>query len=283
MTLGPKDRAVRNRPIPKKKPEALIVYGTNRGTTGKIADTISEGLKEKGWAATSISLDLLSLMPQKVEKSDLIGIGSPVYFLREALYLTRFLDGLPSLEGKRGFVFCTTGMDRVGETLHRLRWNLHRKGVTVVGARSFRSAMSYMPYRKRGFGNGDEFPGEKEFTAARSFGERMADAPHLDPVRLEPVSYPTQLKARLLADERLRNALFPRVTIRTKDCTGYGSCLSRCPFQGLDRKDGEQIPFYTGACVQCLDCIPWCPRGAIVPDSRVKDWASTLSYRLHLH
>ena len=66
-------------------------------------------------------------------------------------------------------------------------------------------------------------------------------------------------------------------------CTGYGSCISRCPFNGLDRKDGEDRPFVTDDCIQCLQCIDFCPRSAIVIDSPVKEWLSALSYRVRIH
>ncbi len=263
--------------------KALIIYGGARGTTQKIARAIAEGLNDQGAQASAISVELLGMMPDRAEKVDLLGVGSPVYFLREASYITEMLAGLPSLAGRCAFAFCTTGMDRVGETLHRMRDRLKEKGARVVGAEPFRTAMSYQPYRKRGFGNPDSLPDEGELQAARGFGARMARAPHLEPVALEPVSTATRWKAGLLASRRFRKSLFPGVELKRSLCTGYGSCLSRCPFRGLDRRDGEDIPYYTDTCVQCLECVAWCPRAAIVSDSATKEWIATLSYRLGIH
>lgn len=263
--------------------QALIIYGSSRGTTTKIADSIAEGMKNAGASVSAITVDFVSLMPDRLRKADVLGIGSPVYFLREARYMTDFLGSLPELEGKKAFVFCNCGMDRVGETLHRMHAVLSARGAVVVGAQHFRSAMSYIPYRKRGFGNPDSLPDEKELSAARGFGERMTQALDLDAITLHPVSPAVRWKAQLLANKKFRRTFFPNARLNKPACTGYGSCLSRCLFGGLDRRDGEQIPYYASPCIQCLDCIAWCPRGAIVTDSPVKEWMSTLSYRLGLH
>jgi flavodoxin len=142
--------------IPMK---ALITYGTGRGTTAQIAEAITAGMKEAGVDATAVSIEYAAMAPARVAATDILGIGSPVHFYREARYMTNFLSTLPRLEGKKAFIFCTCGMDRSGETLNRLHAGLVEHGASVVGAESFRSAMSYYPLRKRGLGNGDDLPG----------------------------------------------------------------------------------------------------------------------------
>lgn len=268
----------RNEPL-----NAVIAYGSTRGSTAKIGEAIAEGMTAAGASASAIRLDLLGMMPGRLQAAEVIGIGSPVYFLREATYVTDFISGLDALDGKKAFVYCCCGMDRVGETLQRLEAALSERGATVVGAERFRAAMSYLPYRKRGLGNPDHLPDDSVVQAARDFGERMAGARELGPVALPTVSRATRMKAQLLASRSLRRAVFPGIKLNRELCTGYGSCLSRCPFHGLEREDDEEIPDVTDSCVQCLLCIDSCPRAAIEVDSRVKEWISTLSYRLGLH
>jgi len=261
--------------------KGLIAFGTGRGTTAKIAGEIAEGMKTERVTTSAVSVEYLT--PARVAGADIVGVGSPVHFYREARYLTNFLRGLPRLDGKYAFAFCTCGMDRPGETLARLHCALAERGATVVGAESFRSAMSYFLLRDRGLGNPDTLPGDAELAAAREFGARMARAHELDPIAPPPASTLVRVKARLLADMRLRRLVFPGPRLNTTLCTGYGSCLSRCLVNGLDRKDGETIPFVTATCVHCLECVLWCPRGAIEPESRVKAWTATLAYRLGIH
>lgn len=271
-------------PDEQKEPlSAVLVYGTTRGTTAKISRAIAEGMNAAGASASAIHLDLLAMMPNRIARADVLGVGSPVYFLREAGYVAEFISSLPPLDGKKVFVYCTCGMNRIGETLQRLQSLLIERGAVVVGAQHFPTAMSYLPYRKRGLGNPEHMPDEPVLVAARRFGERMAQAPELAPVPLQRVSLSTQLKARLLASKAFRRLFLPAVEVQHEDCTGYGSCISRCPFHGLDRKAGEEIPFVTDACIQCLQCIDFCPQAAIVTDAPVREWVSPLIYRLGLH
>jgi NAD-dependent dihydropyrimidine dehydrogenase PreA subunit/flavodoxin len=265
---------------PKK---ALIVYGSNRGSTARVSEEIAQGMVDAGADATAISVDLLRLAPGRVAKCDILGIGSPVHFYREARYITTFLESLPLLRGKKAFVFCTCGMDRVGETLNRLHRALTERGAEVVGAESVRSAMSYFPLRRRGLANGEQHPDTDALGRARAFGARMADAGTMPVIPAPPVTRFVSWKAAKLADMRLRRVVFPGVRMNPAKCTGYGQCMTRCLQGGLDRLDGATVPYFTDACVRCLDCIAWCPRGAIEPDSRFKEWLATAVWRMRLH
>ena len=260
---------------------AVIAYGTGRGTTAKVAAAVAEGMKAAGVKAVSVRIEYLT--PARITGAEIFGVGSPVHFYREARYMTNFLSTLPRLDGKRGFVFCTCGMNRPGETLQRLHGALAQRGASVVGAASFRSAMSYLPLRQRGLGNGDELPDSSVFDAAREFGARLANSDAQPPIGAPTVPLLTRLKARLLADMRFRQLIFPGVRLNVPKCTGYGSCLSRCLLNGLERNEGETVPYLKDTCVHCLECIAWCPRAAIEVDSQIKEWLSTLSYRLGIH
>jgi flavodoxin len=274
---GPEGGSV---PAPVK---GLVVYGTSRGTTETIGEAIAEGMNEAGADASALKTDLVKMVPQRIQSAEILGIGSPVYFLREPRFVADFVSGLPSLEGKRAFIFCTTGMDRVGETLERLHALVSGRGATVVGAAKFRTAMSYLPYRRRGLGNPADLPDESELQAARKFGAEMVNAGELPSIQVDSISRSTRWKARLLASRTFRKIFFPGIELKRPLCTGYGSCISRCAFIGLDREKEEEIPNFTAGCIQCLECIESCPKAALVSSSRIKEWISTLSYRLRIH
>jgi ferredoxin len=174
-------------------------------------------------------------------------------------------------------------MDRVGETLERLRALLTERGAVVIGSQEFRSAMSYLPYRKRGFGNPDNLPGEAELEGARRFGAAVVRPFELEPIPPQPVSVATRYKARLLASRKFRRSFFPNPELQLPQCTGYGSCISRCLFEALERIDDEPIPIVSDHCIQCLECIANCPREGLAVDSALKELISTMSYRLGIH
>jgi len=262
---------------------AVVAYGSTQGKTGELADAIAEGLNGAGVRASAIRFDRLSLMPNRARAVDILGVGSPVYYLREPAYMQKFIADLPPLDGKKVFVFCTTGMNRVGETLFRLRQALNERGADVVGAASFSAAMAYPPYRQRGLGNPEALPDAAVLAEAKRFGARMAQAPKLQSITLPEPSFATRFKAKILADLKIRKMLLPGVRLNTDVCTGYGSCISRCYFNALQREDEGDVPVLTDACIQCLQCIASCPRGAIEVDMRVKESLSTLMYRLGIH
>lgn len=263
----------------------LVAYGSSQGTTGTVANAIVEGMEAANASAAAVRVD--RLMPSRLAAVDILGIGSPVYFLREPGYIDDFISSLPSLEGKKAFVFCTTGMNRVGETLLRLATKVSARGAAVVGAESFPAAMAYLPYRRRNLGNPEGLPDEAVLSSARLFGTRMAGAFGLEPLSPPAPSYATRLKAGLLADPRLRRLWLPGARLNTGKCTGYGSCISRCYFKAIDRdeedEDDEGIPTITDGCIQCLECITSCPRDAIEVDSRFKESLSSFMFRLGIH
>jgi hypothetical protein len=92
--------------------DAVIAYGSGRGTTAKVGEAIVEGMVAAGVKAVAVSLEYV----------------------------------IPSrLQGKHTFAFCTCGMDRPGETLVRLYEALAGRGAAVVWLERFRSALSYFP------------------------------------------------------------------------------------------------------------------------------------------
>lgn len=264
--------------------DVLIAYTSTSGTTAKVSEAIVEGLESAGANATAIRIDRLAMMPSRIASADVLGIGAPVYFLREPSYVSRFIADLPPLGGRRGFIFCCAGMNRVGESLYRLHDSLVDRELTVVGAEWFPTAMSYPPYRSQGLGNREEKPDDEVLAAARAYGVRLASASELGPVTLPNVGVATRFKARLLAQEGFRRMLLPGIRLNTNLCTGYGSCISRCPFEALDRdEDEDTIPTVGDECIRCLQCIDSCPRAAIEVDSPFKARLGALLYRLGIH
>lgn len=51
------------------------------------------------------------------------------------------------------------------------------------------------------------------------------------------------------------------VTIDAQKCTGCEACISECPSEALEMKDGKAVVLDT--CIDCGVCIPVCPAEAI--------------------
>ena len=264
--------------------DVLIAYAGTNGTTAMVSEAIVEGLESAGATASAVRIDHLAMMPSRLASANILGIGVPVYFLREPSYVSRFIAELPPQGGRKGFIFCCTGMNRVGESLHRLYDAFVDRELTVVGAEWFPTAMSYPPYRSQGLGNCATQPDNEVLAAAHAYGVRLANDSELEPVTLSKAGIATRLKARLLSHESFRRTILPGIRVNTKLCTGYGSCISRCPFEALDRDDEEDtIPTVGDECIQCLLCIDACPRSAIEINSPFKVRLSALIYHLGIH
>ncbi|MFU8795884.1 MAG: flavodoxin family protein [Dehalococcoidia bacterium] len=115
--------------------KALVSYiSIHHGNTAKIAQLI----------AVTIGADLLPLQEVEVsmlERYDLVGFGSGVYFGRHHGTLLRFVDELPVLTNKKAFIFATSGLRRVRfvhDFSRPLKKRLWSRGLDVVGEFSCR-------------------------------------------------------------------------------------------------------------------------------------------------
>ena len=175
-------------------------------------------------------------------------------------------------------------MNSPGETFKRVIDLLSQQGANVIGAVYFPAAMSYLPYRRRGFGNNENLPDEEVLASARRFGASMTS--WQTAVSSQPVSLSDRMKTWVLANSTIRKLFLPGIYINPELCTGYGQCMTRCQFNGLARDDEEnevEIPYITDNCIQCLQCIDWCPRSAIEISSRIKELLSSFLYHLKIH
>ena len=48
-----------------------------------------------------------------------------------------------------------------------------------------------------------------------------------------------------------------------KKCTGCGTCVSVCPADVFEMKDGKSHVARPNDCIQCGACVSNCPEGAI--------------------
>lgn len=83
--------------------KSAIVYYSQTGNTRKIAEAIRKGI-----ASAAGQCDVFRLKGAEaidLGRYDLIGVGCPLFSYREPANVKAFIDNLPSLEGKHGFVF----------------------------------------------------------------------------------------------------------------------------------------------------------------------------------
>jgi flavodoxin len=77
----------------------------------------------------------------KLDRYDLIGFGSGVYFGKHHESLLHFVDGLPAVRRKKAFIFSTSGLRKipfVHDFDRSLKEKLRRKGFDIIGEFSCR-------------------------------------------------------------------------------------------------------------------------------------------------
>lgn len=250
-------------------PKSLIVYFSQGGTTGQVAQAIASGL-----SVTEYSLDMFNIkdkLPPDISGYDLLGIGTPVYWYRPPFNVMDYLNKLPELNGLPAFVFVLYGTYR-GDTGTTIRHLLYRKGAREVGYFHCRGADYFMGYLRMGYLFSPGHPTEVELAQARDFGQAVAACvsgkkyakPEEDPkpkaiYRLE----------RFLANRWMCKQIFSRVfTADKKKCTSCGLCIKLCPVRNIT-EDRSGYPGWGRNCMACFTCELNCPEDAV---SSPIDW-----------
>jgi len=88
----------------------IIVFESyHHHNTEKIARVVSQGLQAELFKPDQVNLSKLS-------DFDMIGIGTGIYFGKPHEKIQKFLAQLPPLEGKKAFLFTTSGVQKENYT-----------------------------------------------------------------------------------------------------------------------------------------------------------------------
>jgi flavodoxin len=100
--------------------QATLIYFSQTGNTRKAAKVIAQGLTKNGCETTTLPLKKATV--QDIDSADLIGVGTPVFESQAPSPVRTILRNLPTLKGKKAFVFATFekwfGDIRTGEKIY---------------------------------------------------------------------------------------------------------------------------------------------------------------------
>ncbi len=120
--------------------KALIVYvSVHHGNTEKVAKTVGNILDADLVLVRQADADML-------ERYDLIGFGSGIYFGKHHKSLLDSVDKLPVVRDKKAFIFSTSGLRKipfVHDFDKPLRKKLQRKGFDIIAEFSCRGLDTY--------------------------------------------------------------------------------------------------------------------------------------------
>lgn len=243
--------------------KATVVYFSQSGTTGRVADSVGAGLRSAGYG-----VDLWNLRdgpPPDSRSYDLMGIGSPVYYYRLPFNVADYLRTLPSLEGMPAFCFLVHG-SHAFDAGTWLRHALARLETKNVGYFCCHGEAHFLGHVREGYLFSPDHPSQDELDQATAFGiavaARAAEGKH-PPTTDEskaPLIYRIE---RAATSQWLVEQVYSRLfKVDPSRCTACGLCMETCPTKNI-AKDEQGYPRWGRRCLYCLSCEMQCPEDAI--------------------
>jgi flavodoxin/ferredoxin len=231
------------------------------GNTQLVAELLAKAFEQRGARVEIARIEhvLQGKARFEPEAYDLVGIGHPIHGLDVPRIVYDFVDALPSVKGKRAFIF-KTAADFISmnngaskTTIKRLR----RKGYDVFYDRIICMPSNWaMKYD-------DTFSKQLCFTAIAK-AEHMAGEILAGQKRELKINILLKWIAKLTSrGEDLGARCFGKMLTVSDACIDCGCCVDNCPTANIRRENGKITFGYN--CVFCMRCIYACPQQAIVP------------------
>ena len=257
--------------------KTLITYFSQAGSTRKVAQAVAAGLRGAGH---EVDLhDLTAGTPPSPVGYDAFGVGTPVYFARAPFNVSRYLDGLPDLNGLPFFVLLQSAGLEV-DAGNAVRGTLTRMGGREVGFLKGKGADYLLAWIRRGIFFSPEHPTPEGLQAAEAFGEAIADrvaGATYQPPPPDPKPSALWRFARAASNEWLtRNVVSRGFRVRADVCTACGVCVEVCP-TGNIHADARGRPVWGRDCIACYYCDLRCPVEAIQSPLRWRSFAPLLN------
>jgi flavodoxin/ferredoxin len=243
--------------------KCLIVFFSQGGTTGKIAEAVAKGLR-----AQNHDVDLHNLKdgtPPDQGKYDLLGIGCPAQYYRPAIIVSDYLDSLPNLSGKPVFTFILYAV-YLGDAGNMVRRDLEKKGGKEMGYARYPGAGYFLGYLKQGYHFSPNSPKPDKVAQAELFGHeiaaRLAGKAHARTEYDLPPAFIYRLE-RFLTNRFFIRQVFTRLfRVNRKKCAACGLCMKLCPTGNIS-EDNKGRRVWGRNCILCFTCQEKCPKEAI--------------------
>lgn len=238
--------------------KCLIVYFSQNHSNARVAEKIAAGLNRAGYTT-----DLCNLKNEScpdLSDYDLVGIGTPVYFMRPPFNILEFVEGLPELNKKRFFVFMVHG-DYAWDAIDYMKAALAKKNGEVVGYFQCLGPLYFPGYLKLGYLFSPDHPTNDELAQAEDFGFLVGNN--------QPVFHESKRPSLIYRFERLctskwlvQNVYYRLFKVDKRKCNKCGVCMKVCPTKNIsESKSG--FPEWSRNCLLCAMCELKCPNEAV--------------------
>lgn len=225
--------------------------------------------------AELISIASLDRSEDVVFDADVTGIFFPVYCFGIPNILSRFLERVqPMKEQGNRFVYavCTSG-GYPGAALPLVEDTLQAKNINLNACFHIRMISSYIPLSEPPDEKRMQQTFDKAARAIRIAVVAVKKRRRTRPLRVFPIDTLLKFVARrAVATLSASDSAFHTDENR---CDGCGICSRICPASNLSL-DSQEHPVWHHHCEQCMACLQWCPKQAIL----YKDFPAS---RRHYH
>ncbi len=240
-----------------------VVCFSQSGNTRKVGRTMAAVFEAEGHEVSYIPFKKAAT--GHFTAADVIGLGAPCFESQAPTPVREFLKELPGLEGKKAFVFATSG-GAPGRVLYDLAKPLMAGNADVIGGFLGRGTCYHpVPCLVNRFPGR---PNEDDLEAARRFARAVSN--HAASGRTGPIAEtrPDALKhgcgfynivALMLKDPVVR-LLMPKPTVDPDKCNECKWCVHQCPTGSIFL---NPLPDIASTCIRCYRCMNGCPENAL--------------------
>lgn len=248
-----------------------LIYFSQTGNTRKVAEAMEHVFIEAGHSARSVPMKQAT--PEDILQSDVIGVGSPTFTSQAPTPIKRFIKNLPSLHGKKAFVFATSGAGP-GKVLYDMTALLREKGADVIGGTLIKAECFHPAPYVCGCFKGR--PNEEDLLVVEKFARAAAEHISSGHPGTMPESRPDALRMHwsfyeiigLMNPDFQVRLLMPKPKLNESLCTECGVCVQECP---MDNITMHPYPEIGNACIRCYRCVNVCPQSAFTANWVIAD------------
>ncbi|MDR3071119.1 MAG: EFR1 family ferrodoxin [Endomicrobium sp.] len=232
---------------------------TGTGNTYLAAKKIEETLKNSG-CTVSIS-DITKTDPEKINLSNVIGIGFPIAVYNTFPVVKKFINNFPKAEMEsKIFIFTTMGNNSLNAALN-FGDILKKKGYCIIGVGNFLMPNNFIAVQKKEENN--ILKREKAYEKMKIFAKELIDerSKLAKPNLFSRICF---VISGFIMD-RWRSNLFQKIVrfnVAKSKCTKCCLCVKICPVKNISF-DGCYPVFNGKKCQVCMRCISYCPTKAI--------------------
>jgi ferredoxin/flavodoxin len=283
-----KDLKLCNSNLINKDINAIIIYFSPSGNTGKVANQMAEVFSDKFikvekidltrnesyWNSSQFRHNLYNM----INNYDVFCIGSPVYAHHLHYNVMDFIGNLLPLRDKVQYAvpFVTFGGINSGEALHDAEKLLRKRGRIVVAGLKVNSEHCLSKAFKTDFNH--NLPGTTALPYLYELAEKLLtlcnDGIKTNGYFLNYQKTAVRIRSKLLIGEKFwHKYMYPMARFDYSKCNNCGICAIKCPLMRIEFKDKKPvIKDNAPDCIHCGMCVFSCKKGGIYLDADMVKW-----------